>query len=476
MNVEDKKILVVGFARSGLSAANFLLKRGARVTITDTKSEEDLKDWIAQLSKPTTLSLGGHIREDFLGADFIVLSPGVPSNLPELLTASERKIPIYSEIELAYRFLDGKFIGVSGSNGKTTTTTLIGELLKSSGHDCVVAGNIGLPLIQWVDTAPRSTSRQRTFVVELSSFQLESIEKFKCDIALLLNVSPDHQDRYEKFADYLHAKEQIFLNQTSEDFAVLNADNPFTLKMASHRTARVLLYSRKQDLKEGVFVRKGSIQVIWGDQEQCLMPVSEIRLRGNHNLENMLAATAVGFLSGLSREVMIETFRSFAGVEHRLEWVRELSGVAFYNDSKATNMDSASQALQAFTEPLVLIMGGKDKGADFEVLRPLVSEKVRLLVLLGAAADKISGSLGNHVATVRAKDMKQAVELAYEKALPGDVVLLAPGCTSLDMFDDFEHRGRVFKERVHALGASVPAAQKKEKKKKREENEPENTL
>ena len=189
MNVEDKKILVVGLARSGLSAANFLLKRGARVTITDTKSKEDLKEWIAQLSRPTTLSLGGHKREDFLDVDFIVLSPGVPSNLPELLTASERRIPIYSEIELAYRFLEGKVIGISGSNGKTTTTTLIGELFKSSGHDCVVAGNIGPPLIQWVDTAPPSTSLQRTFVVELSSFQLESIEKFKCDIALLLNVS-----------------------------------------------------------------------------------------------------------------------------------------------------------------------------------------------------------------------------------------------------------------------------------------------
>ncbi len=451
MNVENKEILVVGFARSGLSAANFLLKRGARVTITDTKSEEDLKDWIAQLSTPTTLSLGGHKREDFLGADFIVLSPGVPSNLPELLTASERKIPIYSEIELAYRFLDGKFIGVSGSNGKTTTTTLIGELFKNSGKDCVVAGNIGPPLIQWVKTPPRSTSLQRTFVVELSSFQLESIKKFKCDIALLLNVSPDHQDRYENFADYLRAKERIFLNQTSEDLAVLNADNPFTLKMASHRTAPVVLYSRKQDLKEGVFVHNGSIQVNWGGQKQRLMPISEIRLKGNHNLENILAATAAGFLSGVDREVMVETFRSFAGLEHRLEWVRELQGVAFYNDSKATNMDSASRALQAFTEPLLVIMGGKDKGADFEVLRPWVAEKVKLLVLLGAASDKISQSLGSIVATRRAKDMKEAVELAYENALPGDTVLLSPGCTSFDMFDDFEHRGKVFKEMVNQL-------------------------
>ncbi len=449
MSVKDKKILVVGFARSGLSATNFLLQRGARVTITDTKTEEELKDYISQLIMPPTLSLGGHRIENFLDADFIVLSPGVPSNLPELLKASERKIPICSEVELACRFLEGRIIGVTGSNGKTTTTTLIGELFKKAGRDCAVAGNIGSPLIQWVE-AP-SVSSETTFVVELSSFQLENIDKFRCDIALILNVSPDHQDRYDQFEDYVQAKEQIFLNQTDQDHAVINADNPFTLKMASRRPARVLLYSRKQDLKEGVFVRNGSIQVMWGGQEQRLMPVNEIRLRGKHNLENVLAATAAGYLSGLDGEVMVETFRSFAGVEHRLEWVRELSGVAFYNDSKATNMDSASQALQAFTEPLIVIMGGKDKGADFGVLRPWVSEKVRLLVLLGAAADKISGSLGNDVATVRAQDMEQAVELAFEKALPGDVVLLAPGCTSFDMFDDFEHRGRVFKERVNAL-------------------------
>jgi UDP-N-acetylmuramoylalanine--D-glutamate ligase len=451
MSVKNKKILVVGFARSGLSATNFLLERGARVTITDTKTEEELKDYISQLTMPPTLSLGAHQIEEFLDADFIVLSPGVPSDLPELLQASERGIPIYSEVELAYRFLEGKIIGVTGSNGKTTTTTLIGELFQKAGRECVVAGNIGSPLIQWVKRSSAST--ETTFVVELSSFQLENIEKFKCDIALILNVSPDHQDRYDRFEDYVQAKEQIFLNQTDEDYAVINADNPFTVKMASRRPARVLLYSRKQDLKEGVFVRNGSIQVIWEGQEQCLMPVDEIRLRGRHNLENMLAATAAGYLSGLDREVMIETFRSFAGVEHRLEWVRELSGVTFYNDSKATNMDSAAQALQAFAEPLIVIMGGKDKGSDFGVLQPLMSDKVRLLVLLGAAADKISHSLGKHVETVHAQDLEQAVELAYENAHSGDVVLLAPGCASFDMFDDFEHRGRVFKERVNALDA-----------------------
>lgn len=447
MNVKDKKILVVGFARSGLSAANFLLEQGAQVTITDTKTEEELKEYISQLIMPATLALGGHHVEEFLKADVIVLSPGVPSNLPQLQKASERNIPIYSEVELAYRFLEGKIVGVTGSNGKTTTTTLIGDLLKRAGRDCVVAGNIGSPLIQWVE----KSSTEMTFVVELSSFQLENIEELKCDIALILNVSPDHQDRYDHFDDYVRAKEQIFLNQTDKDHAVINADNPFTVKMAKGRPARVLLYSRKRDLEEGVFVRDGSIQVLWEGQRERLMPVDQIRLRGQHNLENMLAVTAVGILCGLDRDVLVETFRTFVGVEHRLEWVRELSGVTFYNDSKATNMDSASQALQAFTEPLVVIMGGKDKGADFGVLQPLVSDRVKLLVLLGAASDKIFESLGDHVATVRAADMEQAVELAYKSAGPGDVVLLAPGCTSFDMFEDFEHRGRVYKENVNAL-------------------------
>ena len=451
MKVEGKKVLIVGFARSGLSAANFLLKRGARVTITDRKTGGELKDWISQLVKPATLALGGHRMEDFLESDFIVLSPGVPSQLPELVKASERKVPIYSEVELAYRFLSGRLIGVTGSNGKTTTASLIGKLFDTAGQDHFVAGNIGSPLIQAIETSSRSASLPTTFVVELSSFQLENIEKFKCDIALLLNLSPDHQDRYGKFEDYFRAKEQIFRNQSDKDYAVLNADNPYTSKMASDRNATVVLYSRKQDLQQGVFVHNRVIRIAWEGEKYDLMPVGEIRLRGQHNLENILAATAAGFLSGLDRTVMAATFRTFAGVEHRLERVRELGGVVFYNDSKATNTDSATQALQAFTEPLILIMGGKDKVADFGVLGPLVEKKVKLLVLLGAASEKIHRTLGRVVATVRAKDMRQAVELAYQHALPGDVVLLAPGCTSFDMFEDFEHRGRVFKEVVNAL-------------------------
>jgi len=451
MQVEGKKVLVVGFARSGLSAANFLLRRGAQVTITDLKTAEELEDSIAQLAKPAQFSWGTHHREDFLQSDFIILSPGVPSDLPELLEASDQSIPIYSEVELAYRFLEGRLIGVTGSNGKTTTTTLIGKLFETAGLDFVVAGNIGSPLIQSLEIPTGSASTSTTYVVELSSFQLENIEQFRCDIALMLNISPDHQDRYPEFNDYLRAKEQIFLNQLPEHYAVLNADDPDTLKMAAERRATAVLYSRKRALEQGVFLHDQRIQIAWKGERHDLMPVDEVRLRGGHNLENVLAATAAGFLSGIDPEAMMETFSTFEGVEHRLELVRDLGGVTFYNDSKATNVESTVQALKAFSEPLIVIMGGLDKGADFSALAPLMKEKVKRLIVLGAASDRIEGVLGHSVSTLRAENMRQAVGLAYDHALSGDVVVLSPGCTSFDMFEDFEHRGQVFKEAVRAL-------------------------
>ncbi len=456
MRVANRNILVVGLARSGLAAANFLLARGARVTITDIKRQEALQEPISQLQGSARLSLGGHRLEDFLNADMIVLSPGVTTQLPELLEATRQDIPIYSEVELAYRFLQGRVIGVTGSNGKTTTTTLIGELLRKSKRPCVVAGNIGSPLIHSVEAPDASQSPDTNFVVELSSFQLETIERFRCNIALLLNITPDHQDRYRRFEDYIEAKQRIFLRQTSEDFAILNADNPHTRRMRDQLHSSVLLFSRKQSLEEGVFVQKGMIQANWSGRRLELMSIQEIRLPGNHNLENVLAAATVGLVLGLDPQSMVQTFQSFAGVEHRLELVRQWNGVSFYNDSKATNIDSASQALQAFTEPLLLIMGGQDKGGDFEKLHPLISGRVKLLILIGSAGDQIAGQLQGAAEIVRARDMKEAVRFAQQGSIPGDVVLLSPGCASFDMFDDFEHRGRAFKQAVKQLG-SVPA-------------------
>ena len=447
MNLNGKNVLVVGLAESGLGAANFLLRHGARVTVTDVKPRGELMGRIEHLAGSVRLSLGGHREEDFTGAELIILSPGVPTSLPQLRKASLGAIPVYSEVELAYRFLKGMVIGVTGSNGKTTTTALIGDLFRKSGRECIVAGNIGPPLIGFVE----GSSQQSTFVVELSSFQLETIETFRCSVAALLNVTPDHMDRYGQFEDYVQAKERIFLNQNAQDYAVLNADSPLCLQMAETRKSRVMLFSRKKVLPEGVFVLEGKVQIHWKGQQHCLMPTAQIPLKGTHNLENVLAAAAVGHVSGLDLPLMAECFRTFAGVEHRLERVGRVGGVDFYNDSKATNVDSAYQALCAFDQPLILIMGGKDKGGDFTRLQPVISERVKLLVLLGAASDTIFEALGNSTLTRRASNMKEAVEVAYQHAREGDVVLLSPGCASFDMFENFEHRGRVFKQMVAEL-------------------------
>jgi len=452
VRVKGQNVLVVGFARSGLASANFLLKRGARVTVTDRKDRAELEDRIARLEGPVELSLGGHRRSDFLQSDWIVLSPGVPSDLPELAAAAGKGIPVYSEVELAYRFLKGTFIGVTGSNGKTTTSTLIGKIFEAAGRPCRVAGNIGVPLVDCIESAP--ASGEMTYVVEFSSFQLEHIERFRCRLAVVLNVTPDHQDRYAGFDDYVEAKGRIFANQTEEDFAVLNADNPHSRAMAAERRSRVCFFSRLEVLEEGVFAEEGTVYLGWKGRKQPLMRVGELRLKGNHNLENVLAAAAVGLLSEIPPERMAGTFRGFPGVEHRLERVGDVQGVVFYNDSKATNIDSARHALEAFEEPLVVIMGGLDKGADFSALKGPMRERVKKLVLIGQAADKIERSLGDRIGTLRAGRMDEAVHLAFSEAAPGDVVLLSPGCASFDMFEDFEHRGRVFKEAVRELGRS----------------------
>ena len=447
MKLKDRNILVVGLGASGLMASNFLLKQGARLTITDIRSESELQNQIQQLHRPVRLSLGSHRDEDFTGADLIILSPGVPTSLPQLRKASRGGIPVYSEVELAYRFLKGTVIGVTGSNGKTTTTALIGELFRRSGAEHVVAGNIGPPLIGFVEGSTQGT----TFVTELSSFQLETIEKFRCHVALMLNVTPDHLDRYTRFEDYLHAKERIFLNQGENDYAVVNADNVHSRKMAEGRSSRVVLFSRRKTLREGVFLQGDKIRIVWQGREHCLMSTREIRLKGAHNQENILAAAAAGYLSNLDLAAMADSFRAFRGVEHRLESVRRVGGVEFYNDSKATNVQSTYQALRAFDQPLILIMGGKDKGGDFTALSSVMSGRVKLLILLGAASEKIFRAVGNAVPSQRARDMEEAVELANRQARKGDAVLLSPGCASFDMFDNFEHRGRVFKEIVNRL-------------------------
>lgn len=465
--IQGWKVLVVGLARSGLAAANFLLDQGCRVTVTDLKSREALAEPLSRLRGPVELTLGEHRDEDFLGAQLIVLSPGVPSGIGPLRRAAQQGVPVWSEVELAYRFLNGPIVGVTGSNGKTTTTALLGELFKDAGRPCAVAGNIGSPLISLAspeeedDPLPgasakagppgQTSSREdRTFIVELSSFQLENIHRFRCRIAALLNVTPDHLDRYDSFESYRDAKKRIFLNQTEDDCAVLNADDPVVSGLTGLH-ARPLWFSRRRALRQGVFVDGGSVRIVWEGESRALMPAAEVRLPGAHNLENVLAAAAVGVAARLEPQSMARTFRRFEGVEHRLEFVRSLQGVDYYNDSKATNVESACRAVESFNRPLILILGGLGKGADFSALRPLAAEKAKRLIVLGAAASQIVNALSGSAPLHLADDFQDAVRQAHEEARQGDVVLLSPACASFDMFDNFEHRGRVFKELVREL-------------------------
>ena len=442
--LQGKSVLVVGFARSGLAATNLLLRKGAKVTVTDLRAQETLQEQIERLARPVQMVFGRHQQQDFMEADLIVPSPGVPTHQGLLQQAAEAGIPIWSEVELAYRFLKGSFIGVTGTNGKTTTTALTGALFERAGIPHAVAGNIGKPLTELVD----QRSEDRVFIVELSSFQLETIQSFRCRIALVLNLTPDHLDRHQSFEEYAQAKRRILLNQTAEDFAVLNADDPNSRAMGENCAARVFLFSERQPLDEGISVEAGQIWIRWEGNEYLVMSVEEIRMPGRHNLQNVLAAVASGFLKGLDPSLMAQVSRNFAGVEHRLEQIGSRAGVQFYNDSKATNVEAAARALEALEGPLIVIMGGRDKGADFGELRHLIQDKVKLLILLGEARSRIRSALQGRVEARDAGDMVEAVALACDGAQPGDTVLLAPACASFDMFDDFEHRGRVFKEAV----------------------------
>ena len=446
MKLSGRNILVVGLARTGLSAANFLIGKGARVSVTDLRTKDELDDQVARLQGKVHLMLGRHREADFTGADMIVLSPGVPSRIPPLVRAREQGVPVWSEIELACRFLKGTLIGVTGTNGKTTTTTLIGEMLAESRRPHVVAGNIGVPLLEKVKEATEET----VWVVELSSFQLETTQTLRCRVAVVLNVTPDHLDRHPSFEDYWRAKRRILLNQKGSDFAVFNRDEPNSRRMAEGAEARSVFFSR-QERCTGVFCRDGKIRIRVGGRSHQVMDRNRIRLKGEHNLENVLAAAAASYLVGVEPDSIARACRTFAGVEHRLEWIRDLEGVSFYNDSKATNVESASKAMEALEQPLVAIMGGTNKGSDFRVLRPLVKRKVRHLVLLGEAKESLMEGLRGTAPVSEAAGLEEAVRRAFVAALPGDAVLLAPACASFDMFRDFEERGRAFKKLVSQL-------------------------
>ena len=442
-----KRVLVVGLARTGLATARFCAARGARVTATDDRGAEQLGDAVRQLREiGCTLAFGGEHEAVFADQDLIVPSPGVPSSHPRLAAAREIGVPVWSEIELAWRFLRGRLIGVTGSNGKTTTASLIGHILAGSGKQVMVAGNIGTPLIAHVDQSNDETIT----VAELSSFQLELIVSFRPDVSVLLNLTPDHLDRHASFEDYARAKTRIFENQIESDAAVVNADD---LAVTQHAPSRpqIFWFSRGRRVASGASLRGEQIIFRREGEDTTLLDRADIGLRGEHNLENVLAAASAAFLAGAMPAEIAAGVHSFPGVEHRLEFVAEISGVSFFNDSKATNIDATRKALQAFSGGLFVILGGKDKGSDFAPLIPLLRERAKLVLLIGAASDKIAAQFDGAVPCERAKNLERAVALAQERARQGDTILLAPACASFDQFENYEHRGRVFKELVRAL-------------------------
>lgn len=455
MELKSKRVLVVGLGKSGKSAALFLRALGAQVTVSDSRSAEALAGEIpALLDAGVMVETGGHGLLTFRRQDLIVVSPGVPYDTPELKQARAFGLPIIGELELASRFLQGQIVAITGSNGKTTTTSLLGKIFADAGGSTLVGGNIGTPVI---DLIAKSTP-QTTSVLEVSSFQLETVEQFRPNIAVVLNITQDHLDRHGTFENYAAMKARITAQQTADDFFVLNAEDKTTQMLAARTKAQVFWFSGRRAIKQGAFVHGESIVFLprEGAKPEPVMPLAEIPLKGAHNVENVLAAVCAARLGGIPSESIRASVASFKAVEHRLEFVATVRGVAFFNDSKATNVDATKKALEAFPGGVHLILGGKDKNSDYTELADLVRARVKTVYTIGSAAEKIERHLAGVVKIVSAGTLDAAVRQAAQVAVAGDVVLLAPACSSFDQFTSYEHRGRVFKELVKGLaGASV---------------------
>jgi UDP-N-acetylmuramoylalanine--D-glutamate ligase len=448
VNVNDKRVLIVGLGKSGVASALFLKSKGARVTVSDTKPSDQLKDEIpVLLDQGIAVETGGHGERTFGGQDLIVVSPGVPTDAPPLVQARALGGKIIGEIELASQFFPGRIVAITGSNGKTTTTSLAGEIVAAGGFRIAVGGNIGTPAISLVEGATAETIA----VWEVSSFQLETIQAFRPRIAVILNVTPDHLDRHHTFAAYTDAKARIFENQQREDFTVLNADDHTCAELATRTRAQIFWFSRTKEVKQGAFVHDGHILFRDDSGQRELMLASEIPLKGAHNVENVLAAVCVGALLHCEPGQIRKAVRDFKAVEHRLEQVASIRGVEYYNDSKATNVDATIKALESFPANIHLILGGKDKGSDYGVLNDLLRQRVKRVYTIGTAAAKIESQIKEAAEIDHAETLETAIKHAAEAATPGDIVLLAPACASFDQFRNYEHRGKVFKEVVNDL-------------------------
>lgn len=454
MKIEGRKALVLGAGKSGIESARFLAAHGATVALHDRKPVEEWSDAAKALKAEGVGSIGGDLPSWLLDQiDLLVISPGVPTNTIPARYVDRRDGEVIGEVELASRFLKGRLVGITGSNGKTTTTALVGELLKNAGIPTQVGGNIGTPLLSLTD----SSRDDGWTVAELSSFQLETIVDLRPNVAICLNVTPNHLDRYDGFQDYAAAKHRLFMNQTADDVAILNADDDITASWGSGLKANVVLFSVKRELEEGLFLRGERLVCRANGKERVLTERSDIFLRGLHNVENVLAALAAGLACGADPESMRQTVATFKGVEHRIEFVREINGVKFYNDSKATSVDATAKALEALNEAdgkTILILGGRGKNAPYAPLVPLIESSVRALVIIGEDGDNIESQLQGTAEIIRAATLDEAARVALAAASSGDRILLAPACASFDMFKSFEERGTVYKAAVQALSGS----------------------
>jgi UDP-N-acetylmuramoylalanine--D-glutamate ligase len=450
LELKGKKVLVVGLGKSGLAAALFLRRRGAHVTVSDVRSAEALaKEIPALIEEGIMVETGGHGLLTFRRQDLIVVSPGVPLDTPELAQVKHFGLPVIGELELAARFLKGHTLAVTGSNGKTTTTTLLGEILAAGGLPTLVGGNIGVPVVALIDDSADETWS----VLEVSSFQLETTEQFHPNIAVILNITPDHLDRHGSFENYIRAKERIFAAQTAEDCLVLNADNTPCEEAASRAAARVYWFSIEHPVRQGAWLEQGYVVYRSASDAatEYVMPSRGIPLKGAHNVENVLAAVVAARLAGVPVDVIRRAIENFRAVEHRLEYVATRNGVVYYNEYIATNVDATAKAVASFSRGIHLILGGKDKGSPYTVLADLLRERVTAVYTIGAAAPKIEKDLRGVVSIHSCETLDKAVAAAASAARAGEVVVLAPACSSYDQFENYEQRGRVFKELVKAL-------------------------
>jgi UDP-N-acetylmuramoylalanine--D-glutamate ligase len=450
VELEGQDIVVVGLARSGVAAARLCARRGAHVVATDRKGPGELPAEVLELEREgVRLELGGHRRETFTGASMVVVSPGVPSILPELLAAREAGVPVVAELELGWRLLKGTVAAVTGTKGKSTTTAALGAMLREAGGDVRVGGNIGQAVTGIVEGSTEAT----VFVLEVSSFQLEGTETFRPHVAVFLNLSPDHLDRHASFEEYAQAKARIFANQRPDDWAVVNADDPAVLALARESLARLVEFHPTARASRGAFFDGSTARLRTDGIDDVLFEKDEVRLPGAHLASDLLAAAAAARLMGASPDAIRRAVRAYSGVEHVLERVAEIDGVAFYNDSKATNVEAALKSLEAFEGPVLPILGGRYKGGDFADLAPVLRARGRAVIAIGEAAPRITEALSSVVPVVSCGSMREAVRRGLVLARPGDTVLLAPACSSFDMFEDYAARGRAFKDEVRRLAA-----------------------